>query len=167
MEHSLIYTRRGDRGTTSCADGVVVRKDSSVIEACGAIDELSCHVGLLAAYEVRFRDELQAVQCCLFAVGAYLSGVRMPRFFPTAEDVAHLEALIDESNVSFNGFLLPGGHVSAAQAHVCRAVCRRAERHVVAVNGVAAVPYLNRLSDYFFVLSMKLNDIYKVEEIKL
>lgn len=169
MKTSSLYTRRGDAGTTTLVDGRHVPKSAPVIESVGAIDELSAHIGLLAA---RMADgsavPLQNIQRRLFAIGARLAGVSSPHFFPDDEAVRRLEALIDSSEAgTFDGFVLPGGHPLAAQAHVCRAVCRRAERCVVAAECPEAVPYLNRLADYFFALASEINQNNGFPEIKL
>lgn len=167
MKKSSIYTRQGDDGTTRRADGSTVPKDDASIEAYGTIDELNSHIGLLATQlPADWRSELLDIQRHLFAIGAYLAGVPSPDYFPTAADVAHLEALMD-AMPPFSGFVLPGGSPAAAQAHVCRTVCRRAERRVLTAKYPNALPYLNRLSDYFFCLSRKTNLFREIDENKL
>lgn len=165
-----IYTRGGDRGRTTLADGRRAAKDCAAVEACGAVDELNCHVGLLAA---QVPDDIAAflrgVQRRLFDVGASACPVAGSAARPDARDVCGLESEIDRLAPragTAGGFVLPGGCPAAAQAHVCRAVCRRAERRAVSAQMDAALPYLNRLSDYFYVLSLYLNKFNGVDEIK-
>ena len=102
-----------------------------------------------------YSDMLDTIQRRLFAIGASMSGTTYPKDFPTEMHIMQMEQFINTAP-TFHGFILPGGHPSAAQCHICRAVCRRAERHLV--------PYLNRLSDFFFALALKLNIFYGVAE---
>ncbi len=147
----MIYTRKGDDGTTRRADGKLCRKCDACIEAVGAVDELSAAVGLAVA-QIRaddscagsdlatgIADTLTAVQRRLMSVGAALSGVVAPAGFPDAATVAQLERSADALNVRFAEFVLPGGSLAAAQLHVARTVCRRAERRVVAAEGLGNV----------------------------
>lgn len=166
-----IYTRTGDAGLTDLADGRRVPKDSAAIEAYGSLDELSSHMGLLATLvPPDVAAALHEQQRRLFALSALLAGVRAPTYVPGAEEVAALEALIDAADgpaASFGGFVLPGGCAAAAQAHVCRTVCRRAERRLLAANVPEALPFVNRLSDYFFALARWLNRRSGTPEIRL
>lgn len=167
MNDQPIYTRKGDAGETSLADGRTVSKDDATIEAYGTIDELNSHVGLLAAQlPEEWRPELRDIQRRLFAISALLAGIEAPAYFPTDADIARLERAIDDAP-AFSGFVLPGGHPAAAEAHVCRTVCRRAERRTLAAGHTEAIPFLNRLSDYFFSLSIKVNLFWGIDEIKL
>ena len=154
----MLYTRTGDDGTTSDGRGRRVPKDAAIIEAGGDVDELACHVGLLiAAAPPTWHDELHDVQRRLFAIGAYVAGYPAVTYFPDAALVQQMERAIDALQVPFAGFILPGGCEAAARAHVCRTVCRRAERHALSAGATAALPYLNRLSDYFFAMALRLN----------
>lgn len=155
---STLYTHTGDRGTTSLAVGGKVAKTDPRIVAVGDVDELSSHIGLLAArLPLEERPQLRQFQRRLFAIGARLSGIDQATYFPDGAEVEALERDIDAFAVDLGGFVLPGGTVSAAQAHVCRAVCRRAERSVVAAGCTEALPWLNRLSDWFFAYAHRLN----------
>ena len=162
MGHRLskIYTRTGDGGTTGLGNGERVAKDCPRIEVIGAVDELNCAVGRVLVHDLReaIRDCLQAVQHKLFDLGGELSipGYRAVR----EEDVARLEAALNEFNAQLpplKEFILPGGGRAAADCHMARAICRRAERRVVSLArdeevGESAPVYLNRLSDLLFVL---------------
>ncbi len=160
-----IYTRTGDRGETGLAGGERCPKDDPRIEALGAVDELNAHLGLLAAHvhEAQTRSLLEDLQERLFELGAELASPGTPlRLGPAA--VRELETRIDDLEARLpplRRFLLPGGGVAAAQAHVARAVCRRAERRLVALAtaepvGAHALAWLNRLSDLLFVLARTL-----------
>ena len=157
---SKIYTRTGDQGTTGLGDGGRVTKDCLRIEAIGAVDELNCAVGRILAHDLRepVRNCLQDVQHRLFDIGGELS---IPGYQTVKdEDVIELETALNSFNEqlpSLKEFILPGGGRGAADCHMARAICRRAERRVVSlareekVNDPARV-YLNRLSDLLFVL---------------
>lgn len=160
-----IYTRTGDAGTTGLADGSRVTKDAPLIEAIGAVDELNSVIGLLLAEALpdRARAGLTGVQHDLFDLGGELS---VPgHSIMTAAYAARLETQLDQLNRDLpplKDFILPGGSRAAAIAHVARTVCRRAERRVVALDRKQSAPpfavrYLNRLSDYLFVLARSLN----------
>ena len=163
---SRIYTRTGDRGETGLAGGDRRDKADPRVEALGAVDELNAQLGLLAAQVGVERGDgetgalLEALQRQLFELGAELASPGAPpRLGPAA--VRGLEARIDALEAGLpplRGFVLPGGSVAAAQAHVARTVCRRAERRLVALAaaepvGPHALAYLNRLSDLLFVLA--------------
>lgn len=160
-----IYTRTGDSGTTGLADGSRVPKDALRIEAIGAVDELNSTLGVLLAETLPddVRTTLVGVQHNLFDLGGELS---VPGHSAVGADhVARLEHHLDRLNADLaplRNFILPGGTRAAALAHVARAVCRRAERRLVALGRVEEVPpvmlqYLNRLSDLLFVLARALN----------
>jgi cob(I)alamin adenosyltransferase len=170
-----IYTKKGDDGMTSLADGTRVAKDDARIEACGAVDELNAHIGLLISFlkDEKTIDFLQSLQHSLFTVGAIISSNKVLDHGNTMEkDVQLLESTIDKLQdilPPVTSFVLPGGTVAAAQAHVCRTVCRRAERRVTALRNEAfqlsLIPaFLNRLSDYLFLLSRNLNFIDNKDE---
>ena len=167
MGHRLsrITTRTGDRGETGLGDGTRVPKDHARIEALGAVDELSSHLGVLLAEPLPddVRAELLAVQHDLFDIGGELS---IPgHALLDAKRVGALERALERWNAELpplREFILPGGSRAAALAHVARAVCRRAERRVVRLQREATVTeavarYLNRLSDLLFVLARTLN----------
>ncbi|MCP5158371.1 MAG: cob(I)yrinic acid a,c-diamide adenosyltransferase [Gammaproteobacteria bacterium] len=157
---SRIYTRTGDQGTTGLGDGERVAKDCPRIEAIGAVDELNCMIGRVLMHDLRepVRDCLQDVQHRLFDLGGELS---IPGYQAIKdEDVTALETMLNSFNEQLpplKEFILPGGGRGAADCHMARAICRRAERRVVslaregAINEPARV-YLNRLSDLLFVL---------------
>jgi len=163
-----IYTRTGDAGTTSLVGGTRVKKTCSRLEAYGTVDELNSHIGLLMSLcHDAERDFLLQVQQKLFVLGSYLAteGDKQPKCSITEGDVAAVEQQIDAVSSTLpklHFFVLPSGTQAASQCHVCRTVCRRAERRVLALAETApvdalATAYINRLSDYFFVLARHLN----------
>ena len=167
MAHRLtrIYTRTGDGGSTGLADGARVQKDSPLIEAIGAVDELNAALGVLLAETLP--DEIRAcltdIQHDLFDLGGELS---MPgHAIMTETYVTRLERALDGFNEDLpplQEFVLPGGSRAATLAHLARTVCRRAERRMVSVARKKSAPplavrYLNRLSDLLFVLARVLN----------
>ena len=166
-----IYTRTGDLGQTSLFGGARVFKDDARIEAYGTVDELSSFIGVARATSLPkdVDTELQQVQRDLFDIGAHLASPGMDRF-PGVEDarVTALERAIDamESQLApLTGFILPGGSPGAAQLHVARTVCRRAERCVIALQDASTIVYLNRLSDYLFVAARYANHAAGVNDI--
>ncbi|MBK5259142.1 MAG: cob(I)yrinic acid a,c-diamide adenosyltransferase [Thermoanaerobaculia bacterium] len=154
-----IYTRTGDSGETSLLGGSRVAKNDPRIEAYGTIDELSSFLGVArASWSASPIDgQLANVQNDLFDIGARLAAVDLSRFAGVKQSrIIELEDAIDamESELApLANFILPGGSLAAANLHVARTVCRRAERLVVALEGAheTTVRYLNRLSDYLFV----------------
>jgi cob(I)alamin adenosyltransferase len=166
-----IYTRAGDAGATSLGDGARVPKTDLRIEAYGTVDELNSLVGLALAGELpdEFRPWLERVQNDLFDLGADLSvpleDDRRERLRVTARQVEQLEELCDLVNEQLEplkSFVLPGGTEAASRLHVARAVCRRAERRSVALARTESVnpealAYLNRLSDFLFILARAAN----------
>ena len=170
-----VYTRRGDQGETSLAGGRRVPKDGPRIEAYGTVDELNSFVGAarvaageLAATEARLSAlaaVLLRIEHALFNLGSILAtlpeDVRPQQARVTDADVAQLESEMDRLNAELpplGSFVLPGGSRLNAELHICRTVCRRAERATVALGRVESVPpeairYLNRLSDALFVWS--------------
>jgi cob(I)alamin adenosyltransferase len=163
-----IYTRLGDGGETHLGDMSRVPKTHPRIEAYGAIDELNAQVAVTLTIEGlpgRYADWLRRVQNDLFDLGADLSvpeGGERERLRVQPEQVAWLEAACDEVNATLTplrSFVLPGGTPAAAHLHVCRTVCRRAERRALAVEDAnpEIVRYLNRLSDLLFILSRGAN----------
>ncbi|MDP7110477.1 MAG: cob(I)yrinic acid a,c-diamide adenosyltransferase [Myxococcota bacterium] len=182
-----LYTGGGDGGQTSLFSGERVGKDHPLVDAYGEVDELSSVLGAVAAAlpsdHDDLVDEIRERQSELSTLGALLATSpdspqleRLPRI-----DATHcrgLEAAIDrmdEALPELRGFLLPGGHLSAAMAHVARTVCRRAERRVIAALPVGEQPpvhlrqpliYLNRLSDYLFALARHCNQRLGIEDVQ-
>lgn len=169
-----IYTRTGDQGLTSLVGGTRVPKTSPRLEAYGTVDELNSHIGLLLSYgpdsiPADARATLGRVQHRLFNLGSQLATEPESPYQPqgiTDADVAEIETAIDAIDSALprhNRFILPGGAPAAAQAHVCRTVARRAERRMLQMHqdgcpvDPAALRYINRLSDYLFVLSRQIN----------
>jgi len=163
-----VYTRTGDDGTTGLGGGQRVAKDSPRIEAYGTVDELSSAIGVAVALglEPRLAETLARIQNELFNLGSDLcileeDKVTMPVPVIEARNVDALERLMDELSEELpplDNFILPGGSPGAAQLHVARTVCRRAERLTIALArlepvGPFVVKYLNRLSDALFVMS--------------
>ena len=160
-----IYTRTGDDGTTGLGDGARCGKDSARIEAIGSVDELNSCISVLLAENIAegMRGQLENIQHDLFDLGGDLS---IPgRISVSAAQVTRLEKQLDQYNVTLPAlkeFILPGGSRTAALCHVARTVCRRAERCVVKLTRSETVAplniqYLNRLSDFLFVLCRALN----------
>jgi cob(I)alamin adenosyltransferase len=163
-----IYTRLGDAGETHLGDRSRVPKTHPRIEAYGEIDELNAQIGLARTVEglaAQHADWLGRVQNDLFDLGADLSvppGGERERLRVEADQVAWLERACDEVNAELKplkSFVLPGGTRAAAQLHVCRTVCRRAERSALLVDDAnpEVLRYLNRLSDLLFILSRAAN----------
>ncbi len=180
MKITKVYTRTGDKGTTSLVGGVRISKADIRLETYGTIDELSSHLGLLAALLEEGEDynHLIRIQNDLFIVGNHLAtDQRHTPLSPAGQlpetEITFLEQQIDAINASLpepQGFILPGGCQAAAQAHVCRTVCRRAERTIVALASESVVGnevqiFVNRLSDYLFILAKKINFNKGVSEI--
>ena len=182
-----IYTGGGDRGKTSLFSGERVPKDHGRIEAYGDIDELNSFIGtVIAALPETLqhvRDELQGIQADLFHLSAWLATTRGSPSEDSLEEfnlekITFIENAIDRLErklPALKNFILPGGHTTAAWAHVARAVCRRSERHVLRVLEETAkdgkeeesyylLMYLNRLSDYLFMLARYLNKATKISE---
>jgi cob(I)alamin adenosyltransferase len=177
-----IYTKTGDKGTTSLLGGTRVPKNHIRIEAYGTVDELNSYIGLLndQIQDTLLNIMLKEIQDRLFTIGSTLAtdsgtNIRMPLPDLHPEDVALLEKEIDRMNEflpEMKAFILPGGHITVSTAHIARCVCRRAERHTVSMteNGIHVDPlvitWLNRLSDHLFVLARYLAHIYRVSEIE-
>lgn len=167
-----IYTRTGDRGETSLFGGARVPKNDPRIDAYGTIDELNSHLGVVLAIEAN--DQLLAVQRDLFEIGAHLASPGTSRFTGVPQSrIDELERGIDAMEAELaplKSFILPGGTPAAAQLHVARTVCRRAERLVVALHDddpatQSSIAYLNRLSDYLFVAARFANHKRDVEDV--
>ena len=173
-----IYTKKGDKGTTSLFGGKRLPKDHIRIEAYGTVDELNVYIGLIrdVVGNETIREVLKTIQDRLFTIGANLaSDPSKKRTTPDIQesDITILESEIDrmeEKLPRLKNFILPGGHTSVSFCHLGRVVCRRAERLVVALNEVEPVEgilirYLNRLSDYLFVLARKIGQEVGAEEV--
>ena len=175
-----IYTRTGDTGKTSLLGGTRVSKDDLRIEAYGTVDELNSHLGLLRDQAGdRHATLLLRVQTTLFSIGSRLASAsaeeaakfQVPEL-PQAE-IDALESAMDAMDTDLppmRNFILPGGHPAVSQAHICRTVCRRAERRVVQLPASDPIPevlvtYLNRLSDLLFVLARHLGHSLDVKEV--
>lgn len=165
----MIYTKTGDDGTTSLASGVRVCKTDARIEAYGTADELNSFVGLLRAKLPNDDSSdavLQRVQNVLFNLGAALSDA--PGDWITDADVTAVEHAIDaiqDELPPLRAFILPGGSETISLCHVCRTIARRLERRMLALASAPepACRYVNRLSDFFFVLSRKMAKLEKIE----
>ncbi len=174
-----VYTKKGDNGTTQLIGGTRVPKSSLRIEAYGTVDELNSYVGLIRDQEIAAHhfDRLLEIQDRLFTMGSLLavddSGTKMQLPELVEADVENLESWIDTMEAGLEpmkSFVLPGGHTTVSYAHIARCVCRRGERIVVDLSSTAdldpiIVRYLNRLSDYLFVLSRALTVELKAKEI--
>lgn len=180
MKKSLVYTKTGDKGTTGLIGGTRVSKTHARLEAYGTVDELNANLGLLVTYLAEERDRLfvSAVQDKLFSVGSHLATDQDKMKLHdvsiiTPDDVAFMEAEIDAADEmlsTLRWFVIPGGSRGSAICHVCRTVCRRAERRILSLTedyeiDANLLAYVNRLSDYLFVLSRKINFLEKKEEI--
>jgi len=158
-----IYTKRGDKGQTSLLSGQNVPKNHLRVEAYGTVDELNAHIGMLAVGELpaELRSILVKIQNILFVAGSQLAVEGEIRFKLPEVSEAHIEFLEQEIDrmeadlPTLTNFILPGGSTAVVHAHVCRTVCRRAERTSVALADAPdlILKFLNRLSDYFFVLA--------------
>ncbi|VFJ12568.1 cob(I)yrinic acid a,c-diamide adenosyltransferase [Candidatus Nitrosocosmicus franklandus] len=177
-----IYTKTGDKGTTSLIDGSRVIKSSKRIQAYGIIDEVNSNVGLLISllYDIPeltdLKDSLLKLQEQLFVLGSDLANPssansRFPRI--TNNDISRLENQMDEMEESLSplkSFILPGGSVQASQCHVIRTIIRRAEISMVELYlnkeiSESSYVYINRLSDFFFVLARTINSKLKQDDI--
>ena len=178
-----LYTKTGDDGTTGLFDGSRVLKHDLRVASYGEVDEVNAHIGMVIAlisdggkaWQV-LRERLSAIQHDLFTLGAELAtpdtaGGQVPRVTPA--DCSRLEKWIDDAAAAttpLRVFVLPGGSVVSSQLHVCRTVCRRAERSVVLLAGQAVlnpqvVIYLNRLSDLLFAWAREANHISDVADV--
>lgn len=174
-----IYTKTGDKGQTSLIGGTRLPKQHVRIEAYGTVDELNSHIGLLrdVVENTADYDLLIAVQDRLFTIGSQLAAdpeknkMTLPSI--AEDDIVALEKAIDHIDAhvpEMKSFVLPGGHVHVSYCHIARCVCRRAERAVLRLAENESVDeihakYLNRLSDYLFMLSRKLSLELNAKEI--
>lgn len=167
MKKSSIYTKTGDKGKTSLVGGERVAKTHIRLDAYGTVDELNSFVGLLICEvknDAELKDFLLYIQNKLFVVGSYLATEAIAQTPQSAQiitdnDIDALEAMMDKMDAQLpklTRFILPGGSESASRAHICRTVCRRAERNVYRVADEFPIHemiliFLNRLSDFFFL----------------
>jgi len=175
-----IYTKTGDKGTTALLGGTRVSKAHLRIDAYGTVDELNAYIGLLRDQEVNQKGRetlLKEIQDRLFTLGATLAtspgkdNVKRPDILP--EDIEALEKAIDEMEGSLEplkNFILPGGHQVVSYCHLARTVCRRTERCIIMLNETEPVDeilisYINRLSDFLFVLGRKIAQELNVNEV--
>jgi cob(I)alamin adenosyltransferase len=173
-----IYTKKGDQGSTGLIGGTRVSKGDVRIEAYGTVDELNSYIGLISTLDINllYVAQLEEVQDRLFTIGSHLAAdpekakMQLPDLLESdVEKLEHWMDVMDEALPALTAFVLPGGHPIAAHAHVARCICRRAERMAVTLDeleGVEALvlTYLNRLSDYLFVLSRKISQDNGVKE---
>lgn len=178
-----IYTKTGDKGTTSLIGGTRIAKDSLRIEAYGTIDELNSNIGMIRNFKIDAcdQDELNIIQNKLFNIGSFLATPNQDEFDKLAEkihkisekDINNLENEIDKINGILppqKGFVLPTGCEITSWCNISRTVCRRAERRIVSLKENEFVDsnillYINRLSDYLFVLGRKYMIVNKINDI--
>lgn len=167
----MIYTKTGDHGTTSLVGGSRVSKDDLRVEAYGTVDELNAHLGVLTAMAAErsldIAEDIKQIQHDLFVIQTLLATPDEQRrtLLPQLEDdrLSLIENKIDALEKQLpplQSFVIPGGNLPAAQCHVARTVCRRAERRIVSLSRqceipIQILPYVNRLSDYLFLLSRR------------
>ena len=182
-----VYTKTGDKGTTALFGGTRVPKHHIRIESYGTVDELNSHIGLIRDQDINpnYKTVLIEVQDRLFTVGAILATPpekqtlkngqpRLQNLGIQETDIEYLENEIDkleESLPPMTHFVLPGGHTTVSYCHIARCVCRRAERLATHLNDIEptdefVIKYLNRLSDYLFVLARKLSLDLKADEVQ-
>jgi len=173
-----IYTRKGDSGYTLLIDGKIVYKHNLSVAAYGTIDELNSFLGLLKDYidDEKIKDVLNTIQLKLFSIGSILASGENQNISEKVKiekkDVEYIELEIDRLNEylpELKNFIIPGGHKTSSYSHVCRSICRRAERKISELNKNSGVDpnilaYVNRLSDFFFVLSRFLKHSDNVSE---
>ncbi len=173
-----VYTKKGDKGTTQLIGGTRVPKNTLRIEAYGTVDELNSYIGLIRDQKIdkEYILQLLEIQDRLFTLGALLAcdpekgKMKLPELVEA--DITNLENWIDameEKLEPMTSFVLPGGHSTVSYTHIARCVCRRSERIITELNESSEVSevimaYVNRLSDYLFVLSRKLTLVLKAEE---
>jgi cob(I)alamin adenosyltransferase len=179
MSSPKIYTRTGDKGQTSLIGGTRVLKFHPRIEVYGTIDELNSYIGLIRDQDIdaHFREVLLEIQDRLFTAESIIAldpGTKTPVKLPELHDtdITFLEQEIDRMNEvlpELSSFILPGGHPVVSYCHIARCVCRRAERHTIRLARSQAVEekviqYLNRLSDFLFVLARRLGKDFNATE---
>jgi len=174
-----LYTKTGDKGQTSLLGGKKVSKAHMRIDAYGNVDELNSFIGLLKDHqevEARIANQFYWIQENLFTIGSVLAtepdfkGFELPKI--SSIEIKQLEVWIDKASgelPELKNFILPGGHQVVSLCHVCRTVCRRAERSIIALSeheevAPEIIQFMNRLSDYFFVMSRKMAQILNAPE---
>lgn len=174
-----IYTKTGDKGQTSLLGGKKVPKSHLRIESYGNVDELNSFIGLLKDHkevDARIANQFYWIQEHLFSIGSVLAteqdfnGFELPKISDI--EIKQLEVWIDKASgelPELKNFILPGGHEVVSLCHVCRTVCRRAERSIIALNAEDEVQadiivFINRLSDYFFVMARKMAQLLNAPE---
>jgi cob(I)alamin adenosyltransferase len=166
-----IYTRTGDDGSTGMADGSRVAKDALLVHVIGEVDELNSQLAVVACHATDdFSESIKVIQNELFNIGAELT---LGQAMLKQENINWLENNLDELNLSLTPlkeFILPGGGLAASHCHVARAICRRAERSLVSLNkqnelNGYLLAYINRLSDYLFVLARAISKEQGEDEI--
>ena len=174
-----IYSKKGDKGKTSLIGGKIVDKHNLSVDAYGTIDELNSFIGLLKDYveDKKIKKVLHNIQLKLFSVGSILASAGDNDFSEKVsiekKDIEDIESNIDNMNdhlPELKNFIIPGEHKISSYCHVCRSICRRAERRVVALSRVETVDieiikYLNRLSDVLFTTARLLSFLTKTDEI--
>ncbi|WP_300570924.1 cob(I)yrinic acid a,c-diamide adenosyltransferase [Flavobacterium sp.] len=182
-----VYTKTGDKGTTALFGGTRVPKHHIRIESYGTVDELNSYIGLIRDQDINilYKNVLIEVQDRLFTVGAILATPpeketlkngqpRLQNLGIVETDIEYLENEIDSMESALpqmTHFVLPGGHTTVSYCHIARCVCRRAERLAVHLNDIEptdelVIKYLNRLSDYLFVLARKLTHDLNADEVQ-
>ena len=173
-----IYTRKGDTGHTSLTGGKIVDKHHTAVDAYGSIDELNSFIGLLKDYieDKKIKEVLHDIQLKLFSIGSILASDEDVNFSEKVNigvnDIEGIELNIDNMNdqlPELKNFIIPGGHKVSSYCHVCRSICRRAERRISELNNLSKInpyifPYINRLSDFFFVLSRHIKHSDNIKE---
>ncbi|MDG1147708.1 MAG: cob(I)yrinic acid a,c-diamide adenosyltransferase [Crocinitomicaceae bacterium] len=173
-----VYTKKGDKGTTQLIGGTRIPKNALRIEAYGTIDELNSYIGLIRDQEINsnYVDQLIETQDRLFTLGSLLaadpekSTMKLPEL--QESDITNLENWIDEMETTLEpmtSFILPGGHTTVSYTHIARCICRRSERVITELSLTNTVSprilaYVNRLSDYLFVLGRKLTKDLNAKE---
>ncbi len=184
MSRYKLYTRKGDDGTTGLLSGKRLSKHHIRIKAYGTVDELNAWVGMIRNFKtdkntdktlVKIQQELMIIASQLSDDTTFEVSKLVKILDPISEEeVKHLEDQIDQINnelPELKNFVIPGGHMLVSYAHLARCTCRRAERFVTELNEIENLPqiiiaYINRLSDYLFMLARKLAKDYEVKEIK-
>ena len=181
MKKAAVYTRTGDKGVTGLVGGTRIKKSDPRIHLYGEVDELNSYIGMAISHLGKEFDKslLQLIQSSLFDLGSNLacekekrSEFKLPQSNTSA--IERLESEIDQMDIllpQLKHFILPGGDLAAAAFHICRTVCRRIERQMVDFEEQHpgeipenALRYINRMSDYFFILSRFINFKKKIEE---
>ena len=166
-----IYTRTGDDGSTGMADGTRVAKDDLLVHVIGEVDELNSQLAVVACHTAdNFSESIKTIQNELFNIGAELT---LGQVMVKQENIDRLEKNLDELNQSLaplKEFILPGGGLAASHCHVARAICRRIERSLVSLDKRAFLnkylkAYVNRLSDYLFVLARAISKTEGKDEV--